>query len=416
MSRSIETVEVESGRFVTRRVGEGAVIFAGVLHLPASIRPDPLSAGEAWTCQIVNTAAGQRMRLATRPRPAPAEDVAWGGDDLCGSLRAPVWRSYADETGDDQGAVACAFDVRMVSAFAESNGWSFVGVWKAPAGANPPAEWVDVGDRGAMTPIDSPTAKSRAGMAVPQLLRDLCVWPDGRGVLHTLPVSTPAAARERSLVSMLQVVLGQGHLSSQGRRLLELNLPWLAPAMEQHYAERDADFRKFLGDMADEGLLQPERAYTQPEMQQREDAGKRATLAMVVDQRVSEIKDLAAAVFPGGAAAAGASQPGVAMQFSIDGGVTWQHAHEGIRVSLRDTPVPGEDMPGQLDFNFTHEGLITDLWVTRDQQLDHNIATAAKEYCEVAGDLVGDLVDLREQIQAHEDTGEAGSAVPRPGG
>lgn len=67
-------------------------------------------------------------------------------------------------------------------------------------------------------------------------------------------------------------------------------------------------------------------------------------------------------------------------KYSIDGGLTWLDAPSGIRVSFEDIDVPGEDAPGQLDFNFTHEGVITDVWVSRDAHLDHNLSTRSQTY------------------------------------
>ena len=65
------------------------------------------------------------------------------------------------------------------------------------------------------------------------------------------------------------------------------------------------------------------------------------------------------------------------MVYSVDGGQTWLKAPQGVRVSLGEIPVPDEDAPGQLDFNITSEGVITDVWVSSEGVLDHNIATSS---------------------------------------
>lgn len=67
------------------------------------------------------------------------------------------------------------------------------------------------------------------------------------------------------------------------------------------------------------------------------------------------------------------------MKYSIDGGLTYQEAPEGVRVVLEDVMVPGED-DGQLHINLTNEGIISDIWVTRDEPLDHNLGTSSQMY------------------------------------
>lgn len=76
------------------------------------------------------------------------------------------------------------------------------------------------------------------------------------------------------------------------------------------------------------------------------------------------------------------------MQVSTDGGVTWVDA-DNVRVTYDEVDVPGEDSQGQVLFNFTEEGLITDIWVSREEHLDHNIATSSV----MLADLVSDMVE-----------------------
>lgn len=71
------------------------------------------------------------------------------------------------------------------------------------------------------------------------------------------------------------------------------------------------------------------------------------------------------------------------MQISLDDGVTWMPAPTGVRVSLQGVDVPGEDAPGQLDYHFTREGIVVDLWVSRDGDLDHNLATGCTTYSDM---------------------------------
>ena len=50
------------------------------------------------------------------------------------------------------------------------------------------------------------------------------------------------------------------------------------------------------------------------------------------------------------------------MKISTDDGITWVEV-ESIRIS-QEVPNPDDaDQKAELAFNFTHEGLITDLWL-----------------------------------------------------
>ena len=84
---------------------------------------------------------------------------------------------------------------------------------------------------------------------------------------------------------------------------------------------------------------------------------------------------------------------------SIDGGKTWIEAKQGVRVTVGPLPVfsgcPGEDNEkGDLLFNFTGEGLITDVWadvIVVDvplQMKTENPGTSSATYTEIAERLV----------------------------
>lgn len=79
----------------------------------------------------------------------------------------------------------------------------------------------------------------------------------------------------------------------------------------------------------------------------------------------------------------------VNIKVSLDGGVTFQEAKQGVRIVYEGISVPGEDETGELHVSATHEGVVTDVWVTRDEPLDHNIGTSSQ----LLDDLVSDLVD-----------------------
>lgn len=77
------------------------------------------------------------------------------------------------------------------------------------------------------------------------------------------------------------------------------------------------------------------------------------------------------------------------IKVSLDGGLTYQEAQQGVRVIYACVDVQGEDAQGELHLNVTREGVIADVWVSREEHLDHNIGSRA----EFLDDLVLDLVE-----------------------
>ena len=75
--------------------------------------------------------------------------------------------------------------------------------------------------------------------------------------------------------------------------------------------------------------------------------------------------------------------------FSVDGGLTWNSAKEGVRVLYLDVNLPDERV-GDLIFNMTSEGLITDL---RTTPLGDSIdAIKDANVCFTSSELVEDIV------------------------
>lgn len=88
------------------------------------------------------------------------------------------------------------------------------------------------------------------------------------------------------------------------------------------------------------------------------------------------------------------------MMVSLDGGLTFSPAPEGVRIVYRGVMIDGEDGRGELHINATHEGLITDLWTTRDEPLDHNIGTESMLIEDLVTRLVNDGLDpMQEAIK-----------------
>lgn len=76
------------------------------------------------------------------------------------------------------------------------------------------------------------------------------------------------------------------------------------------------------------------------------------------------------------------------MQVSLDGGLTFEPVTNDVRVVYRDVLVNGEDDSGQMDFVLTTEGLVTDLWVSREGKLDHNLGTSAQTIEDIQEEMV----------------------------
>ena len=78
------------------------------------------------------------------------------------------------------------------------------------------------------------------------------------------------------------------------------------------------------------------------------------------------------------------------MEVSLDGGLTYQKAREGVRIIYKNVLIDGEDGRGEVHINATGEGLITDIWTTREEPLDHNIGTDSVTIDDIVSRLVSD--------------------------
>lgn len=97
-----------------------------------------------------------------------------------------------------------------------------------------------------------------------------------------------------------------------------------------------------------------------------------------------------------------AAEESAPMFVSLDGGKTFLPATSGVRIIYKNVPVPGEDEPGELHLNATSEGVISDLWVSREEHLDHNLGTSS----ELVDDMIERLVD--DPVLDHDDSPSPG--------
>ena len=91
-----------------------------------------------------------------------------------------------------------------------------------------------------------------------------------------------------------------------------------------------------------------------------------------------------------------AKKDAVSIGYSVDGGITWNAAREGVRIAYSNVIVDGEDRRGELLINATHEGLISDIWVRRgDPQVesdgyDHNIGSGSESIDDIVTRLIAE--------------------------
>lgn len=66
------------------------------------------------------------------------------------------------------------------------------------------------------------------------------------------------------------------------------------------------------------------------------------------------------------------------IKVSLDGGITYQHAYNGVRIIYDDQIVDDDENQGELHVNATEEGLIFDVWGTSGPVVDTNLGTASR--------------------------------------
>ena len=63
-------------------------------------------------------------------------------------------------------------------------------------------------------------------------------------------------------------------------------------------------------------------------------------------------------------------------------------AKQGVRVIYEEVDVPGENEKGQVHITLSEEGIVSDVWMTRDEPLDHNIGTSSQTLDEAVESMV----------------------------
>ena len=162
-----------SGRWVERHVAQGRAM-VGVLHLPPAF---VVQEGVGYLLEHV----GDRLHLYPTPvadRLSPQHMATGVGDLVC----APIWPKTSTPN---------AWVVRLFEAFPDSNGWVVFGPSAHTLPEALPHTWHELKD-GRIARMAQPESFAN-GLSLGQLLTTLPVWPDGDGVLHTVPqLSKPA--------------------------------------------------------------------------------------------------------------------------------------------------------------------------------------------------------------------------------
>lgn len=284
-------VPAEGGRLVLRRTNEG-VVALGVLHLPSSVRPDARSASRARTCVITAQATGPELMIAEHSDGEPQIEVGEGylHDDLFAWAKQCAWGGYS-------GAVSSFFDARFVSAFPEHNSWTVLAI--VPRldifGRDSTHQWIDIDEGGRLHKISSPVAHPLEGMGLRQIVRELCVWPDRCGGLHTLPTVTPEAAQRGSLARLFSVLLWNRMISAEGFEVACKNIPLLRESVAE-VERRNPEYQRFLGAMAHAGWLRPEAAEPCETVAERDRLATQVCGSLVAEQRLREMAELEAAL------------------------------------------------------------------------------------------------------------------------
>jgi len=78
------------------------------------------------------------------------------------------------------------------------------------------------------------------------------------------------------------------------------------------------------------------------------------------------------------------------ISITFNDGKTWIPCPDGVRVNIENQWIDGEERQGELVFNFTHEGVITDIWVQTEADCDSNVGTSSEMYSDIISRLVED--------------------------
>lgn len=82
---------------------------------------------------------------------------------------------------------------------------------------------------------------------------------------------------------------------------------------------------------------------------------------------------------------------GVKLKVSLDGGVMFLDAPQGIRVIYENVNVMGEDDQAQVHITLSDEGMVRDVWALRASTPDENLGTSSQTLSEMVEQLVPEV-------------------------
>ncbi len=186
------------GRYISRLL-RGGTILAGVVHFEPDVR--------------IREGAARLLVLRDDVFALGAHDLDDGVPEGAGYEGAGLGQLASCAVWQRQGGIGM-FTVRFVSAFPESNGWSFVAVSPFPfetrqMDAAGHAWWDAHG--GEVVPCVAPI--DARGKAIGQLLTDHPIWPDAGGAPHSVPQLETRWREPMLEVQRLCSRVGRGELS-----------------------------------------------------------------------------------------------------------------------------------------------------------------------------------------------------------
>jgi hypothetical protein len=188
------------GRLVVRNLPASASAMVGILEFPPEFVP------EEDALYVASLRDGRFCIMDTRVDNGVVPECS--GMGINNILRESCWRGVAE---DDM------LTVRFIEAFPQSNRWTVFGASNKHLMTNAVADqvgqvWLSVCDR-KLKQIEP--VVSEFGMTLGQMLSSKPVWPDSKGVMHTLPVIESRWRQAYLEYSTLQARYGAKEISKQ---------------------------------------------------------------------------------------------------------------------------------------------------------------------------------------------------------
>lgn len=111
-----------------------------------------------------------------------------------------------------------------------------------------------------------------------------------------------------------------------------------------------------------------------------------ATVQSPLMGKAEQDASVAAPVNPAGAESASVAEGKLLV--SLDGGESYSPVKDEVRVIYPKMWIDGEDEPGELHINLSPYSIVSDVWVSREEHLDHNIGTKGVMPSELVSEMI----------------------------